>query len=44
MSEQPVIAAPPPRDRSFHDVRGSARDDVWVVGDAGAILHWDGRG
>ena len=27
----------------FYGVRGMSHDDVWVVGYAGAILHWDGN-
>ncbi len=30
------------RDGNFHSVSGSGASDVWVGGDQGAILHWDG--
>jgi hypothetical protein len=28
---------------AFFKVWGAGRDDVWVVGQRGAVLHWDGR-
>ncbi|MSP58742.1 MAG: hypothetical protein EXR72_00085 [Myxococcales bacterium] len=37
----PAIGLPPPAGAYFK-VWGSARDDVFVVGDGGAILHFDG--
>ena len=27
---------------AFNDIRGLSEDDIWAVGDAGTILHWDG--
>jgi hypothetical protein len=27
---------------TFHAIYGLAADDVWIAGDAGVILHWDG--
>ncbi|MBM4390861.1 MAG: hypothetical protein FJ090_07035 [Deltaproteobacteria bacterium] len=30
------------RDGNFHAVSGSGASDVWLGGDQGAILHWDG--
>lgn len=31
-----------PTTENLHAVWGSRADDVWAVGDAGTILHWDG--
>jgi hypothetical protein len=31
-----------PTERYLSGVSGSGRSDVWVVGDVGTILHWDG--
>ena len=31
-----------PTDATIRALWGAADDDVWAVGDAGAIVHWDG--
>jgi hypothetical protein len=32
-----------PTTENLHAIWGSRADDVWAVGDAGTILHWDGK-
>lgn len=39
-----IASAALPTKESLLAVWGSSRDDVWVVGDKGIILHFDGRG
>jgi hypothetical protein len=34
--------SPLPQGEPLHGISGTARDDVWSVGEAGTILHWDG--
>jgi hypothetical protein len=34
---------PLPQGLPLYDLWGASRDDVWAVGAAGTIVHWDGR-
>ncbi len=34
--------ASPTADQTLHSVCGSGPDDIWAVGNAGTILHWNG--
>jgi hypothetical protein len=36
-------STPTPQGNSLASISGSSADDVWAVGDAGAIVHWDGH-
>jgi hypothetical protein len=36
-------STPTPQGNTLYSVSGSSASDVWAVGDAGAIVHWDGQ-